>query len=180
MWSHRIKNVKLPAWLRENSRLRTALLLAAGLLIIDLVLYSLLIAPARGKLSAGEAKYAEFKKRRTEAILFQKQKQDLAGFMAGMPAQKDMPLIIKELVQTARRLNLSVSAINYDIPKRGGDEFAMLTFSFPAEGRYGDVKRFIYEVETSDRLVGIQEVKLASDKGRVKLDMKLLTYVKGQ
>jgi len=180
MWSHRIKDIKLPSWLRESSRLRTALVLATGLLVTNLLLYSLLIAPARGRLSDGETKYAELKKRRTEALLFQKQKQELAGFMAGMPAQKDMPLIVKELVQTARKLNLSVAAINYDIPKRGGEELAMLTFTFPAEGRYSDVKRFIYEVETSDRLVGIQDVNLDSDKGRVKLQMKLLMYIKGQ
>jgi hypothetical protein len=41
------------------------------------------------------------------------------------------------------------------------------------------VKRFIFEVETSTRLVGIQDLKLASDKGRVKLQMKLVTYIRG-
>jgi Tfp pilus assembly protein PilO len=91
-----------------------------------------------------------------------------------------MPLLVKEFVQTARRLNLSVAAINYDMPKRGSGELTMLAFSFPAEGRYPDIKRFIYEVETSDRLVGVQDLKLESETGRVKMNVKLMTYVKGR
>jgi hypothetical protein len=35
-------------------------------------------------------------------------------------------------------------------------------------------------VETSDRLVGIQELKLDSDQGKVRLEMKLVTYIKEQ
>ncbi len=180
MLSHPIKNIKLPTWFRESKKLRTASLFCAGILCVDLLLYYVLVVPASGRMTASETKYAQLKKRRTEAILFQKQKQELEGIKAGMPAQKDMPLLIKELVQTARRLNLTVSAINYDIPKRGEEEVATLTFSFPAEGRYPDVKRFIYEVETSDRPLGIQDVKMDSDKGMVRLQMKLLTYIRGR
>jgi Tfp pilus assembly protein PilO len=180
MLSLSIKKIKLPEWFRENKRLRTAAMVCAGLLCLDLLLYTLQIVPSQGWLQTWEVKYAELRKKRTEALLFQKQKQDLSGIKSGIPTQKDMPLLVKELVQTARGLSLSVSSVNYDIPKRSGEELAMLSFSFPVEGRYADIKRFIYEVETSDRLIGIQELKLEENKGRVKLQMKLMTYIKGQ
>lgn len=127
-------------------------------------------------------KYSVLRKRHAEAVLFQKQKRQFAGIKAGIPTQKDMPLLVKDLVQSARRLNLKVGPINYDIPKPGSSELAMLTFSFPAEGGYPDIKRFIYETETSPRLVGIQDVKLDSEreKGSVKLQMKLITYIKSE
>jgi len=35
-------------------------------------------------------------------------------------------------------------------------------------------------VETSDCLVGIQELKIDSDNGMVKMEMKLIAYIKGQ
>jgi len=73
-----------------------------------------------------------------------------------------------------------VAPINYDIPRRESGELAMLSFSFPVEGKYPDIKRFIYEVETSDQLIGIQDVSLESDQGTVKLQMKLMTYVRGK
>jgi Tfp pilus assembly protein PilO len=181
MWSLFIMNIKAPSWLRANDkRLRRAALVFAGLLVLDLLLYGVIVAPSTVMLSARDARYGELRKRHAEAILFKKQKPLIAGIMAGVPAQKDMPLLVKDLVLTARRLNLSVASVKYDIPRRSSGELALLTFSFPAEGRYPDIKRFIHEVETSDRLVGIQDLKMDSEQGRVKLEMKLVTYIKGQ
>jgi Tfp pilus assembly protein PilO len=155
-------------------------ILFAAFVCINLFLYLFMVAPSAAWIESAENKSAEFRKRRAEAVLFKKQKPLFAGLMTGIPAQKDMPLLVKELVQIARRLNVSVAAINYDIPKGDTGELVMLSFSFPVEGKYPDIKKFIYEVETSDRLIGIQDLKLDSEKGRVKLQMKLMTYVKGK
>jgi len=152
----------------------------AGLVFLDLLVYFVLVAPSGALLSAHEATYSQLRKQQAAAILFKKQRPLFAGIMAGIPAQKDMPILVKEYVQAAKRLNLTVAAVNYDMPKRGSGELAMLAFSFPAEGRYPDIKRLIYDVETSDRLIGIQDLKLETEKGRVKLNMKLMTYVKEQ
>jgi Tfp pilus assembly protein PilO len=164
--------------LAKDRRLITVALICAALITAN-VLFSLFVAaPSAAGLRELESRYAEFRKRNVEAMQFQKQKQDLAGIKTGIQTQKDMPLLVKDLVQSARGLNLRVGPINYDIPKPGSGGLAMLTFSFPAEGRYPDVKRFIYETETSRRLVGIQDVKLDAEKGGVKLQVKLVTYIK--
>jgi Tfp pilus assembly protein PilO len=173
--------MRLPQWLKDDAKsLRTAAMVLVGFLLADLLVYFVLLGPSRTMLAGREAKYAELRQQHAEAVLFKKQKQLFAGIIAGVPSQQDMPLIVKEFVQTARQLKLKVDSVNYDIPKRGSGELTMLAFSFPAEGRYPDIKRFIYEVETSDRLIGIQDLKLESEKGNVKLALKLMTYVKGQ
>jgi len=175
-----IGQIKSVLWFRENSKqLRMFAIVIAFLVCINLLLYFFLIAPSEAWLRSGEAKSVELRMRHAEALAFKGQKPLIAGLLEGIPEQKDMPLFVKELEQMAKRLNLSVAAINYDIPQRESGELAMLTFSFPVEGRYPDIKRFIYEVETSGRLIGIQDVKLESDKGMVKLQMKLITYVRG-
>jgi len=160
-------------------KLRVAALLFAGLVCMNLVLYSFLVAPSQARVRAGEKRYAELRERYAEAVLFKKQKPFFTGIMAGVPSQKDMPLLVKDLVQTARSLKLGVASVKYDMTKSAGGELAMVAFSFPAEGRYPEIKRFIYDVEIADRLVGIQDLKLEADQGQVKLDMKLVTYIKG-
>jgi len=152
----------------------------AVLVCINLLLYFFVIAPSRAELKSGETKSSELRQRHAEAVLFSKQKPLFTGILAGIPAQKDMPLLVKDIVQMARNLRLAVAPINYDIPRQESGELAMLSFSFPVEGKYSDIKRFIFEVETSDRLIGIQDVKLASDQSTVKLQMKLMTYVRGK
>jgi Tfp pilus assembly protein PilO len=166
--------------LRENSKqLRTVAIVFAVLVCVNLALYFIFIAPSEAWLKTAEAKTAELRMRHAEAVVFKGQKPLFAGLLEGIPAQKDMPLLVKELEQMAKKLNLAVASINYDIPRRESGELAMLSFSFPVEGRYPSVKRFIYEVETSGRLIGIQDVKLDSDKGKVRMQMKLMTYVRG-
>jgi Tfp pilus assembly protein PilO len=180
MWWPSIEKIKIALWLRENSKqLRTVAIVFAVLVCINLALYFIFIAPSEAWLKAAEAKTAELRMRHAEAVVFKGQKPLFAGLLEGIPAQKDMPLLVKELEQMAKKLNLAVASINYDIPRRESGELAMLSFSFPVEGRYPHVKRFIYEVETSGRLIGIQDVKLDSDKGKVKMQMKLMTYVRG-
>lgn len=172
-------SVYLPI-LREEKGLRAAAISFVGLLCLCILLYALVTAPALLRLKGLEEKYAEIRKRHAEAVVFQKQKESFAGLKDGIPTQKDMPLLVKDLVQSARNLNLAVSSVNYEIPKKDESGFTMLSFTFPAEGPYSAVKRFIYEVETSDRLIGIQDLGLDADRGRVKLQMKILTYIKGR
>jgi len=173
-----IPTISLPFGLAENRKLRTLALICAVLVGANVLFSVFAAAPSAAGLKELESRSAELRKRNAEAMQFQKQKQDLAGMKTGIQTQKDMPLLVRDLVQTARRLNLRVGPINYDIPKPGSGGLAMLTFSFPAEGRYPDIKRFIYETETSPRLVGIQDVELAAEKGWVKLQVKLVTYIK--
>ena len=180
MLLHSIPGLKLPALLRENNKLRAAALLCIGLVCATLLVYFAALAPSVTRLRDLESRYAELRKKHSEALLFQKQKELFTGFRSGIPTQKDMPLLVKDLVQTARKLNLSVAGITYDIPRRAKDDITMLTFSFPAEGAYPNVKRFIHEIETSDRLVGIQDLKIESDQGKVKLQLKLVTYIRGE
>jgi Tfp pilus assembly protein PilO len=180
MWLPSIGKIKVLPWLGENSKqLRTAVVPFGTLVCVNLVLYFFLVAPYASRLESCEARSSELRQRHAEAVLFKEQKRLFAGLLEGIPAQKDMPLIVKELVQMARRRNLSVAAINYDIPRRESGKLAMLSFSFPVEGRYPDIKRFLYDVETSDRIIGIQDVNLDSDQGKVKLQMKLIMYVRG-
>ena len=181
MWLQSIGKQKVLLWLWENGRqLRTTVIVFGVLVCVNVVLYIFMVAPSEAWLKKSEAMFAGFRSRRAEAMLYEKQKPLFAGILNGIPAQKDMPLLVKELVLTARRQNLSVASINYDIPRRESGEIALLSFSFPVEGKYPDLKRFIYEVESSDRLIGIQEAKLESDQGNVKMQMKLITYVRGK
>ena len=149
-----------------------------------MLVYAAVVAPASARLEEQHRRYQDLKRQYADALLFKKQKEALAGLQRGIPTQKDVPLLIKELVQSARRLNLRAGAINSDIPTPGSGGLAMLTFSVPLSGSYGNIKRFIYDVESSDRLIGIQDVKLETenDKGAVsvKVQMKLITYIRSE
>ena len=83
-----------------------------------------------------EATYAELRKRYAEALCSRSRRRPSPGIKAGISSQRDMPLLVKELVQTAREAEAVQAAVSYDIPLPGGGGLTMLSFSFPAEGAY--------------------------------------------
>lgn len=181
-------NLKLPVlaglserlWLGRNREIRAAVIVCALLLIADLGLYLAVERPLAGDIESQRARIADLRAKHAAAVIYQTQKKTLGNIAASVPMQKDMPLLVKELVQGARRLNLHVGSVNYDIPRPGEQGATLLSFSFPVTGRYADLKRFLYEVETSGRLIGIESAELKSEKGVVSLNLKLMTYVRGQ
>lgn len=178
--------MEAPAWLRrfardrENRELRIASAAAVALSCLLAVLFFALLAPATSRAARLAAEHDALRKKYAEAVLFQQQKKGFQGVKAGILTQNDMPLLIKDLVQKARNSGLAVGGVKYDIPAAGAGSLVRVAFPFPAQGSYAGVKRFLYTIETSSRHVGIQDVGLESDKGRVKLTLKLITYIKGQ
>lgn len=154
--------------------------LCAGLVVLNAALAVFVVSPAAARRDGVRSAYSDLKRQHVDALQFQKQRAALTGLVAGIPSQQDVPILIKDIVQAARRRDLSVGAINSDIPSPGSEGMSMLAFTVPVAGSYPDLKRFIYDMETTDRLIGIQDITLRSEKGRVQLQMKLVTYVKGE
>jgi Tfp pilus assembly protein PilO len=150
-----------------------------GLGTLNLLVYFFVLSPAAARLELQQVRYGELKRRYADAALYKKQKNELVVLKAGAPAQKDVPLLIKDLVQNARMRNLDVGAINFDIPTPGSGGLTMISFTVPASGTYANAKRFIYDVETSERLFGIRDLRLEAGDGSVKLTMKLVAYIRG-
>lgn len=165
-------------WIKRNRGLQAAGLACACFLALNLVFYLMTIRPLVSDLSMRESRNAELRKQHAEGVLFQKQRKTFGSLSAGVPTQKDMPLLVKDLGQAARGLHLSVGSVNYEIPRSTG-EITMLAFTFPVTGKYADLKRFAYEVETSRRPVGIETFELKSGRGGVEMNLKLITYVRG-
>src|SRR5512146_1006360 len=132
MWSLSITKIRALLLPKEkpDRKLMTAALVCAGLFCVNLLLYGLQVAPSAARLKAGDARLVELRRRHAEAVLFKKQKALFAGIKAGMLTQRDMPILVKELVQAARRQHLSVDSIKYDLPSTAGGGFTLITFSF--------------------------------------------------
>lgn len=164
--------------LGRNRKLQGAALVCGCLLLLDLALYSAVVRPGAAKRAEQESRITELRKRYAVGVLYQQQRKNIGALVTRIPTQKDMPLLVKELEQSARTLGLRVGPVNYEIPRPGAEGIAMLTFSFPVSGKYADLKRFVYEVETSARLVGIVSLEIRTDRMGGALLLKLITYVK--
>ena len=106
-------------------------------------------------------------------------KDDLAVFWEAIPPRVELTALIGELFTLADEAGLAINRINYDPKEVEGRSLLRYGLNFSVSGEYAQVKRFIYSLEQSDRLIAIESVALSSDgepvKSRVSLSLKLST-----
>lgn len=111
---------------------------------------------------------------------FAEARADIAKFREMLSNKADMTKIIRELNSLARGASLAIHDISYQSKKAGEEGIAPVSFSFPVEGRYSNIKNFIYKLESSKRLITIDDMSLekASGKEDIRLKIKVSVYLK--
>lgn len=161
----------------------------AGLLGLNLLLFALLYFGVAPKLSQTEIELTTLQQQlRKKDVLAPQQaygqgKKDLELFYTLLPSLRNFSELIGDLYTLAEQCNLEISQIGYtqnELPESGILSYAL---KFSLIGTYDELKRFIYGLEESKRLVVIEQMTLnAANKGdgvgSVSLSLNLTTYFK--
>jgi type IV pilus assembly protein PilO len=106
-------------------------------------------------------------------------KNDLHVFWQAIPPRAELTLLIGELFMLADEAGLAINHINYDPKGVEGRPLLRYGLNFSVSGEYAQVKRFVYSLEQSERLIAIENVALSSagepEQGQVNLNLKLST-----
>jgi len=157
-----------------------------GLIIIGVInigFYYGLVLPQKVK---ADILFKEIEIKRVEAVAlkppssFTELKIDITKFQDMLPRKTEMTKIIRELDNLARSSSLVIHDIAYESKKTREGNIFPISFSFPVEGKYSNVKNFIYKLESSKRLIAINDLNLekASGKEDIRLNIKLTVYLK--
>jgi len=114
------------------------------------------------------------------AYTFQRLKADINKFNEMLPHGHEMTKIIRELDSLARGVSLSIRDVSYDSKKAAQSGIYPISISFPVEGKYANVKSFIYKLESSRRLLTIDDLSLEKASGRedIRLKIRVSVYLK--
>lgn len=112
---------------------------------------------------------------------FAQGQKDYVQFLALLPSLRNFSELIGDLDALANQCNLEISQIGYtkkDLLVNGVVEY---TLKFSLNGTYDELKKFIYGLEESKRLIVIEHVTLNADNGGegtglVNLSINLTTY----
>lgn len=168
---------------------KTQVLGALFLACIALVaLFNILVAvPAAGRVSDVRARLDSID---AELATVERQVARYDGFMAGrgdvemfkqmLPAREDYVGLLEKVYAMAKKDGVagpSFGASTSAITKSSGLD--QVSFSLPASGSYTEVRRFIYDIETSDLFLTINSLGLSkSAEDEISLSIGLTTYVR--
>jgi type IV pilus assembly protein PilO len=167
---------------------RGALLLVGTLLVLNVLLFVALGQFIVPKVVEEETRYL---KRQTEVRqllrnqdgnaetpeqLYVLASQDVGKFEQSIPEYRDFTALIEELLVLSNRTRLNITQISYSSEDFKKGMLLKFSLNFNVAGNYEQVKKFIYSLEQSSRLISIKQISLQNVEGNaVKLGLSLET-----
>lgn len=167
---------------------RRPLIILVALALINLAFYAILVYPLQSAAIREEDDYmqtrnrlASLKAKASLAKTVQDSSSAIGELTGRLPARNGLPYLIRDIHGVAREFDLRIPNVTYEPQKVKGEALTSLTITFPVEGNYPDIRRFIHEMETSDRLLMIEDIGISSsarETATTNLQMKLRTYLR--
>lgn len=105
---------------------------------------------------------------------------DLDALSKEIPDIDKFTGLLEDLFVMARKANLAIDQVTYHPSPVKGEDLVSYSLGFSVTGDYGQVKKFIYLIEHSSRLVAIDTLTLNAAGGRtpgeINLGLSLTTY----
>jgi len=101
----------------------------------------------------------------------------LSKFRQSIPEYQEFTGLIEELLVLSGQARLNITQISYAIEDVKMSSLMKLKLNFSVAGEYEQVKKFIYSLEQSTRLMAINQVSLQeTNEQGVRLLLNLETY----
>jgi type IV pilus assembly protein PilO len=113
--------------------------------------------------------------------IYRNGKEDLKKFWEAIPPKTEFTALIGEIFSLAQNAGLGIDQITYT-PKEEEKGLLSDALAFTVTGTYQQIKKFIFSLEQSRRLIALEEISLSggeqSGQEQVSLRLKLSTYFK--
>ncbi len=162
----------------------------AALLALNIVVFSLITFLTSPRIDALEREYISLQNQaragRQEGQqaegpqnTYRQGKEDLKKFWAAIPPETEFTALIGEIFSLAKNAGLDINQITYT-PKKEERGLLSDALAFTVTGKYEQIKKFIFSLEQSKRLIALEQMSLSggehSGKEKVSLRLKLSTY----
>ncbi len=152
----------------------------AGLLVANALALVLLILPARAQRIEQENRLLDLQR---QIRTLQREAQSSEGtltalreveeFAQGYPPQADLVSLVGRLTKGARALALQVPSVSYRPETVKETDLTKVTLTMGVQGSYGNIRRYLYELEGLRRQLVIERLSIRDTKGTAELDIQL-------
>ena len=114
----------------------------------------------------------------------QKARKDLAQVWSVLPVERDFAPLALGITEEAKRDRVILPALSYKTETTPVANTSKGVLQGTMTGRYEDLRRFLYDVETAEELVYIEDLELvrsgAQQDQTLTFNIKIATYLRGE
>jgi Tfp pilus assembly protein PilO len=129
------------------------------------------------------AQWAQARKEHQQHEAARRAKQDLAQVWAALPEERDFAPLALGITEEAKQNHVTLPALSYKTESTPVANTSKGVLQGTMSGRYEDLRRFLYDIETADELVYIEDVDLvpsAAQHDHLTFNIKIVTYLRGE
>ena len=113
-----------------------------------------------------------------------KARKDLMQVWSVLPVERDFAPLALGITEEAKRDRVILPALSYKTEPTLVANTNKGVLQGTMTGRYEDLRRFLYDVETAEELVYIEDLELVRSESRqdqtLTFDIKIVTYLRGE
>jgi Tfp pilus assembly protein PilO len=114
----------------------------------------------------------------------QKARKDLAQVWSVLPVERDFAPLALGITEEAKRDRVILPALSYKTESTPVANTSKGVLEGTMTGRYEDLRRFLYDVETAEELIYIEDLELvpsdAPQDQTLTFNIKIATYLRGE
>jgi hypothetical protein len=153
-----------------------------GLLFILFLVHDLGVAGAQASRERLESEWASARQVLMYHREARKAKRDLSRVWAVLPDERDFTPLALGISDEAKRDRVVLPALSYKTEPTLAANTSKGLLQGPMTGRYEDLRRFIYGLETAEELVFIEDLELTRSGGAqdapLTFNIKIATYLR--
>jgi type IV pilus assembly protein PilO len=109
--------------------------------------------------------------------ILRQSREDLQTFRQAIPPKSGLTALVQEIFTLAAQAGLVIERVSYQPREVAEQGLLHYGLTFSVGGSYGQLKKFIFSLEQSPRLLAIEDISLSgADHQTVNLSIRLLTY----
>lgn len=168
------------------------LAILTGLSVVGVALsYVYGLKPAEDRLRIAEQAYqtakqvqADLQRAKDQQMRARTAQRQLESVRQALPTQEEFTSLALALSDLAKREQVKIPGMGYDINKPEGSQPVKATIAFKATGDYMAIYRFLSRLETAESYLVIESLDVASEQkrdaaaARVVVNIKVATYLR--
>lgn len=157
---------------------------AGTLLLLWLWLHQAVVLGMESDRARLEQEWASARQTLTHHREARKAKKDLGQVWAVLPAERDFAPLALGISEEAKRDRVTLPALSYRTEATAVPHTSKGLLQGSMTGRYEDLRRFIYDLETAEELLFIEDLELSSSMAQpdqsLTFNIKIATYLRAE
>ena len=153
-----------------------------ALLLVLWAVKSLGVESAEQTRSKLTAEWAQVRKEYQQHQAARRAKKDLAQVWEALPEERDFAPLALGITEEAKRNHVTLPALSYKTEATAVANTSKGVLQGTMSGRYEDLRRFLYDLETAEELVYIEDVDLvrtSTPQDQLTFNIKIVTFLRG-